>query len=492
MAFPLRSLPKGRRPWLSSDRRLARAVGRPLANFLHTESSGGILILAAAVAALVWANSAWGDAYERLWESEVLIELGGTELFHEDLLGFVNDGLMAIFFLVVGCEIKRELVWGELRDRRRAALPAIAAVGGMIVPALIFVAFNAGEVGARGWGIPMATDIAFAVGLVALLGARVQPSLKLFLLTLAIVDDIGAILVIALFYSEGLSFGWLGLAVGLLGLMVVLRRVRVVYLPVFVILGVAVWYCTLESGVHATIAGVALGLLAPARPLLEPGDAEAVADRLEGKEDITVEDLRVSEFLLTESVPLGSRIENALHPWSSYVIVPIFALANAGVVLSLDVVEGSEHIVLGVVLGLVVGKTLGISLFAWLGARLGLGTLPLGANTRDVVGIAAAAGIGFTVSLFVADLAYGPGDPQDAAKIGILAGSVLAALLGSVLLWRLPVLDLPPGEDDRLDPETAAAVEEAELTLATAVAAAGAASERDAAEEAGGAVPPAP
>jgi NhaA family Na+:H+ antiporter len=447
---PLTSLPRGaREPWLASDRRLARFVGQPVANFLHTESSGGILLLIAAAAALVWANSGWADSYTDLWATEVVVRVGGTELFNEDLRHVVNDGLMAIFFLVVGCEIKRELVTGELRDRRRAASPAIAALGGMVVPAVLFLAFNLGGPAARGWGIPMATDIAFAVGLVAILGSRVQPSLKLFLLTLAIVDDIGAIVVIALFYSDSISLGWLGAAAAVLGFMFAARRANVVYTPVFVMLGVVVWYCTLESGVHATIAGVALGLLAPARPLQDELQAEAVADSLEGKEDITATDLRVTGYLIRESVPLGTRIEEALHPWSSYVIVPVFALANAGVVFSASAFDDGTPVILGIVAGLVVGKTVGITAFAWAADRIGLGSLPPGTRPRDLVGIAAAAGIGFTVSLFIADLAFDPGSLQDRAKIGILLGSALAAALGSILLWRLPTAEALGRSEDQ-------------------------------------------
>jgi len=454
MTSPLGSLPPADRPWIASDRKLARFVGQPFAQFLHLESSSGILLLAAAAIALVWANSGWGDSYVELWHTEVFLRIGDTELLREDLQHVVNDGLMAIFFLVVGCEIKRELVTGELRDPRRAALPAIAALGGMVVPALVFLAFNLGGPGARGWGIPMATDIAFAVGLVAILGRRVQPSLKLFLLTLAIVDDIGAIVVIALFYSDSISLRWLAGAAAVLAFMVVARRANVAYTPFFVILGIVVWYLTFRSGVHATIAGVALGLLAPTRPLQGEVQAEAVADQLEGKDDITVTDVRVTSFLIRESVPMGSRIEDALHPWSSYVIVPIFALANAGVVISAAAFEGSTSVILGIVLGLVVGKTVGISLFAWAGDRLGLGSLPPGTRTRDLIGISAAAGIGFTVSLFVADLAFRGGDLQDKAKIGVLIGSLVAAIVGSLLLWSFPLreaLGLGPDDTDDTD-----------------------------------------
>jgi NhaA family Na+:H+ antiporter len=452
---PLASLPSAKRPWIESDRRLARFVAQPFSSFLHTESSSGLLLLAAAVVAVAWANSPWDASYVDLWHSEVVVQVGEHTLFAEDLQHLVNDGLMAVFFLVVGCEIKRELVTGELRDRRRAALPAIAALGGMVLPAVIFLGFNLGGPAARGWGIPMATDIAFAVGLVAVLGRRVQPSMKLFLLTLAIVDDIGAIVVIAVFYSDGIQLGWLAGAAALLALMGVARRANVVSTPFYVVLGVLVWYLTFRSGVHATVAGVALGLLAPAKPLQDEVQAEAVADQLEGKADITVEDVRVTGFLIRESVPVGTRIEQALHPWSAYLIVPIFALANAGVVISSSAVDGSTSLVLGVVLGLVVGKTVGVSSFAWLGHRLGLGSLPPGTRARDLLGISAAAGIGFTVSLFVADLAFRRAELQDAAKIGVLAASVIAAIVASILLWSFPLKEALPGHRaDRPDDES--------------------------------------
>jgi NhaA family Na+:H+ antiporter len=421
--------------WLGSDRPLARFVARPLARFLHIEAAGGILLLAATIGALVWANSPWQHAYHDLWTTEAVVRVGS---FHvtEDLRHWVNDGLMAVFFFVVGLEIKRELVTGDLSDPRDALLPAVAAVGGMVVPAVIYTAINAGGSGAHGWGVPMATDIAFAVGVLVLLGDRVPASAKVLLLALAIVDDIGAILVIAVAYTSELAFGWLAAAAGGVALLVVLRRLHVWYLPVYVVLGVGVWLCTLESGIHATIAGVTLGLLAPARPLLSGPQAESIADRLSADTAVTTEEVRSISFELRESVSVAERIEDLLHPWSSYVIVPIFALANAGIALSwhgLSEAAGSA-VGLGVVAGLVVGKPLGILAAVALLVRSGKGRLPDGLDWGHMAGIGALAGIGFTVSLFITGLAYDRSAETTDAALGVLAASVLAAAAGTLLL----------------------------------------------------------
>ncbi len=354
-------------------------------DFLQTEAAGGSVLLAAAAAALVWANSPWQAGYREVW--------------HGSVQHWVNDGLMAIFFFVVALEIKRELVTGALRSPRAAALPAVAALGGMAVPALFYAAVNTGQPGSNGWGVPMATDIAFALGVVAVIGRRVPPSLKLFLLSLAIVDDIGAIVVIAIFYASGIDALALLVAVLLFSLILLLRRTGVEWLPVHVALGVGVWFAMYRSGVHATIAGVALGMV----------------------------------------VPAGERLEQRLHPWTSFGVVPLFALANAGVTFRSDALDapGSPRIVVGIVLGLVVGKVVGISGAAWLAVRLGVARLPDGARWGHVVGIAAVAGIGFTVSLFVAGLAFDAGSKTEAAaKIGILIASTAAVALGAMLLRR--------------------------------------------------------
>lgn len=412
-----------------------RRVPRVVRKFLDTEAAGGVVLLIAAVVALVWANSPWVGAYHALWGTDLSVGVGRFVLV-EDLAHWVNDGLMAVFFFVVGLEIKRELVVGDLREVRVAAMPVIAAVGGMIVPAALFLAVTAGGDGARGWGIPIATDIAFAVGVVALLGSRVPSSLKLFLLTLAIVDDIGAIVVIAVFYSSDVSLRFLAAAVGLLVVMLGLRRLGVVWLPPYVVLGVAVWLATRGSGVHATIAGVVLGLLAPARPLTPAAVARRWAGDLVDEPDAAELDVMVR--LAKTSVSPAERLQHLLHPWTSFVVVPVFALANAGVTIgskSFDA-PGAASVTVGVAVGLVVGKVLGISVASWVAVRLGLGRLPDGASWPMVIGIAATGGIGFTVSLFITELAFDAGPLQESAKIGVLGASTLAAAVGMVVLLR--------------------------------------------------------
>mgnify|MGYP003307659771 CR=1 FL=1 len=329
--------------------------------------------------------------------------------------------------------IRDRVVTGDLRSARAAALPVIGAMGGMVVPALFYVMLNTSGEASRGWGIPMATDIAFAIGIVALLGSRVSPKIKLFLLTLAIVDDIGAIAVIAIFYSSDLNTGWLITAsVGLIAVWI-LQRVRVWAIPVYAVLGVFIWYATLESGVHATIAGVALGLLTPARPLLNKRDAQQIVDALPS--DANVAEVRYASFLAQESVPLTERLENMLHPFTAFMIIPIFALANAGIKLSGDTISdaATSSVTLGIMLGLIVGKPLGITLFAWVATRFGL-TLPEGVNWPQFVGMGFAAGIGFTVAIFVAGLAFESKGITDLAKIGILVASLIAAVAALLLL----------------------------------------------------------
>jgi NhaA family Na+:H+ antiporter len=408
---------------------------RPIREFLETEAAGGIALLVAAVAAIVWVNSPFRHGYDALWNTRLSMSVGGHGI-DEDLRHWVNDGLMAIFFFVVGLEIKRELVTGELRTWRRAATPAIAAVGGMVVPALIYAVVNAGGAGAHGWGIPMATDIAFALGVAALLGPRVPTGIKLFLLTLAIVDDIGAIVVIAVFYSSDVEPLALAAAAVLLGVMAVLRTCKVHWMPVYVVLGALVWLAVFESGVHATIAGVVLGLLAPARPLTPAHVAREWAQHL-GDEPSPGEVRQMTRLARTTS-SVTERLEIALHPVSGFVIVPIFALANAGVVFERAALraDGAGRVVAGVAFGLVVGKLVGVAAGAYLAVRLRIGALPPDVTWPLVVGAAALAGIGFTVSLFVTDLAFGDADLRAAAKIGILGASLVASALGAVLLLR--------------------------------------------------------
>ncbi|HYD10674.1 MAG TPA: Na+/H+ antiporter NhaA [Acidimicrobiales bacterium] len=406
-----------------------RSLPKPVRRFLETEAAGGVVLVVAAIVALVWAN-VWPHSYESLLHTSVSLRVG-TFGFEGDLHHFVNDGLMAVFFFVVGLEIKRELVAGDLRDPRAAALPALGAVGGMVVPALLYLAVA----GDGGWGIPMATDIAFAVGVLALLGSRVPAAAKLFLLSLAIVDDMGAIAVIAIFYSDGVEgVALLLAAVAAIGALV-LRRAGVHWGPLHLGLGVACWLAMFESGVHATIAGVLFGLLTPARPL-SPG--ALTADWAQDLSDEpTAHELRQMHAIARESVSPADRIEQLLHPLSSFVIVPLFALANAGVQIDTGALDGSMPVVAGVVLGLVVGKPLGIIAAVWLGVRLRLVSLPSGVTWGTILGVGAVAGIGFTVSLFVSELAFDDAGSVEAAKLAVLVASLLASAVGAAITWRV-------------------------------------------------------
>jgi Na+:H+ antiporter, NhaA family len=417
--------------WVTSDRPIPRLLVRPLREFLDTETAGGIVLLAATAVALGWANSPWSASYDALWTTDLSILLGPFSLV-EDLRHWVNDGLMAVFFFVVGLEVKREMVAGELREVRKAALPIVGAVGGMIVPALLYWVLNSASTGSAGWGIPMATDIAFALGVLALFGQRVPSALKVFVLTLAIVDDIGAILVIAMFYSGGVQIPWLFVACVFLLAVVALRSIEVWWVPAYVVLGLGVWLATYQSGIHATIAGVALGLLTPSRAQA-PSSLEETPPPEQEPDPHTVQSISAQA---RASISVVERLEHVLHPWTSYVIVPIFALANAGITLGGDVVAAAirSPITHGVVIGLVVGKLCGVFGSAWLAHRLGFAMLPEGVAWHHMGAAASVAGIGFTVSIFIATLAFSDPDLVAEAKFGVLAASVLATLLGAIIL----------------------------------------------------------
>ena len=421
--------------WIGSDRRMARRIGRPMLHIMRIEAAGGVLMLVAATVALVWANSPWRDSYFDLLHSHIRLDVGSVLTLDKPLEAWINDALMVVFFFVVGLEIKRELVVGELRRPAAAALPAVAAAGGMVLPAVLYAVLNAGGEGSAGWGIPMATDIAFAVGVLSLLGRRVSYSMKIFLLTLAIVDDIGAIIVIAVFYTDGLSVTWLLVALVLVGVVLAMRTARVWYVPAYLVVGVALWLAVFKSGVHATIAGVVLGIITPAKPLVSGGRFDDTASRFSGDE-LSPPTVRRAAFEFREQVAVADRLENLLHPWTSFVIVPVFALANAGVELSAESIEAAlvSPITIGVVLGLVVGKLVGVTSFTWLAVRLGWCELPHGATWTKVAGMGAVAGIGFTVSLFITNLAFDHQPVIDQAKIGILVASAIAAVVGAAIL----------------------------------------------------------
>ena len=394
--------------------RRAIAVIDPVARFLKTEEGGGFALLAGSIVALLWVNVFGIGGYESFWHTELTIGLGAVSI-SEDRGHWVNDGLMTLFFFLISLEIKREVVHGELRRPRQAALPVIAAAGGVAVPILIFLALTAGTSATSGWGIPMATDAAFAIAALALLGDRVGVGAKLFLVTIAVVDDVLAIAVIAIAYTSELSLPWLLGAIGLLAAIVAMRRLGIATIWPYAIVGVLVWIATFESGVHATIAGVALAFLTPAQP---------VGGR------------RIIEEL-----------EERIHPLTSFVVLPVFALANAGVEIGGDALgEGDgARVALAVALGLVVGKLIGISAATMLAMRLRIAVLPEGVDIRSVIGIAALAGIGFTVSLFIAALAYDDPLLVESAKLGILAGSVVSAMVGVALL-------APGGRHESRDP----------------------------------------
>ncbi|MDQ4095802.1 MAG: Na+/H+ antiporter NhaA [Actinomycetota bacterium] len=416
--------------------RVRRAL-RPLREFIATESAGAVALVVAAIAALAWANSPFSESYETLWETKLSIGVG-DEALSLDLRHWVNDGLMTLFFLVVSLEIKRELVHGELRGIRRAALPVVAAIGGMVVPASIYFAFNPTGAAASGWGIPMATDIAFAVGLIALVEPRLPQPAKVFLLSLAIVDDIGAILVIALFYSSALDLGALALAAGGAILIYGLRHLGVRWGPVYGTLGVLVWFATLESGVHATIAGVVIGFLTPVRPAFEDGWERLKAGAQKLLQQPTPQEARAAKARAREVVAPGEWVEHLLHPWTSFAIVPLFALANAGIAVDAGTFGDAlgSPVAVGTFLGLVVGKPLGICLATLLAVRAGVASLPENTTVKQMVGLGTLAGIGFTVSLFIAELAFEEATLVSEAKLGILSASLVAAVVGGVLLQR--------------------------------------------------------
>jgi Na+:H+ antiporter, NhaA family len=422
-------------------------IVRPFQDFAHKQSSSGILLIMATVVALVWANSPWAESYAALWHTNLTVGVGDFSI-SKDLTHWINDGLMAVFFLVVGLEIKREILVGELSSIRNATLPVAAAVGGAVVPATIYLTINAGTEGSAGWGIPMATDIAFALGVLALLGQRAPAGLKVFLTALAIVDDIVAVLVIAFFYTSDISWGALGVGVAFLAALVVANLLGVGKTLVYAVLGIGLWLCFLLSGVHATIAGVLLALTVPTSSFMNPTAflerVRYILDRFEkagekGENVLTNEERQAALHALNHAAyklePPLHELEHALHPWVVFAIMPLFALANAGVPLGGAILETlTSPVALGIVVGLVVGKQLGITLFAWLAVRSGISELPGDINWRHVYGAGWLAGIGFTMSLFITDLAFSDGSLVDAAKLGILVASLIAGVVGWTIL----------------------------------------------------------
>lgn len=430
------------------ERPRIRTLLKPAIRFFKLEQASGILLIAVAIAAIVWANSPWAASYFSIWESKVSFGFGNFRI-EKDFLHWINDGLMAVFFFVVGLEIKRELLIGELSSVKNAVLPAVAALGGMVFPAVIYALMNTSGEAAKGWGIPMATDIAFAIGILSILGNRVPFALKVFLTAVAIIDDLGAVIVIAVFYSTDISLMLLAAVGGVVLVLVLLNYLHVKSPLVYAVLGIVLWFLFLKSGVHATIAGVVLAFTIPTKTRMNGKEFFDIAsDSLaEMKEKGFANDghtisADVNDVLYTieesceKATAPAHRLEHKLHPYVAFFIMPVFALANAGVALGGIGSGVFNGVSLGIFGGLLLGKVLGVSLFSVIAVKTGLGVLPSGSNMRQLIGVGFLAGIGFTMSLFIAGLAFGTSDLLNFAKVGIIAGSVVSGVIGYLVLRK--------------------------------------------------------
>lgn len=431
----------------------ATAVSKPFLRFFKIEALGGIILLVSALAAIVIANSPLSGWYHHFWETRIGINIGVFSL-EKTLHHWINDGLMTVFFFLVGLELKREFLVGELKSLRQASLPLAAAVGGMVVPALIFIAVNYhSPQNMQGWGVPMATDIAFALGCLALLGRGVPPQIVVFLTALAIVDDLGGILVIAIFYTEKISYIALFYALLFISTSFVINRLGVTKTLPYVIIGIAMWLALLKSGIHATVGGVLLALTIPAVTRINYSEFVKIVGRQISKlsgDDKTLTSTKFSEnnkqsiihrlvdVCFHAEAPL-QRIEHSLHPWVTYIIMPIFAFSNAGVTIDFSTVGEVvfSKLSLGVILGLVVGKQIGIFGFSWLAVKAKLATLPKGVTWGHIYGISWLGGIGFTMSLFIASLAFSDSEAIETTKLGILVASIIAGIVGYFTLKRV-------------------------------------------------------
>ncbi|MCY3543525.1 MAG: Na+/H+ antiporter NhaA [Chloroflexota bacterium] len=418
---------------------------------MHNEVSAGMMLLIAAIAALALANSPLKDAFARMWETHLII---GLSDFHYDMSihHWINDGLMAVFFFVIGLEIKRALVLGELASVRRAALPIAAALGGMVVPATIYLILNPSGEAARGWGVPMATDIAFSLGVLALLGSRAPLSLKVFLTAFAVVDDIGAIMVIAIFFTDTINWMSLAVGVGMLLFIVALNSIGVRNTLVYALLSVVIWVSFFESGIHATVSGVLIAMTIPMTVRMNSADFVARGRRLLVIfERDAPEALRRGDFALTTVQQRGAlqeleeaskevesplqRLEHLLHPWVAFVIMPVFAFANAGVTLDGDIGTAfSSPLTIGIILGLLIGKPLGIVLFAWIAVKAGLAALPHYVSWVQITGVGLLGGIGFTMAIFISSLAFSDAGLVTQSKLAIFVASIMTGILGYVFL----------------------------------------------------------
>jgi NhaA family Na+:H+ antiporter len=432
--------PEARLPAL----RVAQAMRRPIERFLHIEAASGILLIIAAATALIWANSPWAHSYEALWHTPFRIGIGDWTM-ERSLHFWINDLLMAVFFLVAGLEIKREMAHGALSDIKRAALPIAAAIGGMLVPATIYASLNVTGPGAHGWGVPMATDIAFAVGVLMLLGRRVPPALRVLLLAFAVIDDLGAILVIAVFYSSGLAVDGLMVALGGVFVMWLFGRMGVRPGVSLILPFLLIWGGLYRAGIHPTIAGVIMGLMTPAQAWYGPTGflrtAQKALLKFEQRAEAgdtgaaLLEPLEEIGFASREAVAPVVRLEHQLHSWVAYGIMPLFALANAGVAVGgIEFSEpGALAVASGVALGLLVGKPVGVLVFSWVAVRLRLCVLPQGVSWSGMLIVGVAGAIGFTMAIFIAELAFGDPDLLAVAKLGVLAATAVAAIVALVL-----------------------------------------------------------
>jgi Na+:H+ antiporter, NhaA family len=444
-----------RKTWAYTDRFVPRTVIQPLQEFVDSSISGSVLLLIAVVVALLWANSPWQESYHHLFETPIVFRVGSWEL-GGTLHFWINDGLMTVFFLVVGLEIKREFTVGHLAGRRSAALPVAAAIGGMAVPALLYTLFIPQGAWSHGWGIPMATDTAFAVALIVMMGRRVPVELRIFLTAAAIVDDIGAIVVVAGFYSSALNFSYVAGAAALTGALALLSRSGVYRVSPYLLLGIALWACVHASGLHATLAGVLLALFIPTRPppdlkaLTTQADTILAAEARRGAEVLrhgpSATALRALDAIHDRIESPADRLLRHVAPRSSYVVLPLFALANAGVVVGTEVLAGHEPLILAIMAGLVIGKPLGFVLASALAVWIGIAAKPTAYSWRQLAGAGGLAGIGFTISLFIAGQAFPAESDFAAAKIAVFAASVLSSLVGVWVLWGAPQVSTSAGE----------------------------------------------
>ena len=432
---------------------IRKVIITPFQRFLHTESAGGILLIFFTILAMAWANSPWAESYFAIWSNNFTIGYGDWAL-SKDLLLWVNDGLMAIFFFLVGLEIKREVMMGELSSVKKASLPFFAAIGGMILPALLFIFLQQGRPGASGWGIPMATDIAFSLGILSLLGNRVPVSMKIFLTAFAIVDDIGAVLVIAIFYSSEIYLGALYIALGLYAILLVLNIFNVKKKTFYVLIGILIWYFFLKSGLHPTIAGIMVAFTIPTFSRIQCRKfVEEIEANLQDFKDNNVPDDRLLTYEQLSSVgvmeraaehvqPPLQKLEHDLHGFVAFFVLPVFALANAGVALGDAAGAFTNPLTLNIALALLVGKTVGVSLLSWISVKIGLASLPAGTSWKHLIALGTLGGVGFTMALFIANLAFTDVELLSAAKIGILIGSTVAGVAGFLLLrFTLPKPD---------------------------------------------------